>query len=439
MNIRQEAWDIIVKVLKNNMFSDKLLAQSAKKLHKANENPELLYHLVKGVIKMQLLLEHIAYQYTDKSKFKNTDIKIKVLIYLALYQIIFCKSIPEHAAVNETVELANKKLNDQVAGFVNAVLRAYLRNPQYKLPEDTAERISIEHSFPLEIIKQWLSRWDEEQVEYLAMYYNESPKLYLRVNTLATQKEKLIKYFEKKSIKVSQTPASKNMLISDDAKAILNDVSYDEGYFTIQDISAALVIELLNPQFDNSILDLFAGRGGKASYIAELMQNTGEIIAVDKIPHKIKEMKQTLTRIQANNVKLITEDAFKFGPVAPMYDGVLLDVPCSGWGVFQKKAELRWQEKQNIPELIKLQEKALLTGAQFVKPGGFLVYSTCTINPLENEAQIEKFLNSNPNFKLIPAETLIPKEYTESGYLKTIPNIHHMDGAFAAKLMKKLD
>ncbi len=439
MNIRQEAWSIIVKVLKNNMFSDKLLSQSVKKLSKSNENIDLLYHLVKGVIKMKLLLEYIACQYTDNQKFKNTDIKIKVLIYLALYQLIFCESIPEHAAVNETVELARKNFNEQIAGFINAVLREYLRNPNYTLPDDPAERISVEHSFPLEIVKRWLLRWDEEQVEYLAMYYNESPKLYLRVNTLATQKNKLIKYFEKKNITVMPTHASENMLISEDAGLILNDVSFDEGYFTIQDISAALVIELLNPKHHTSILDMFAGRGGKASYIAELMQNTGEIIAVDKIPHKIKEMKQTLSRIQANNVKLITEDVFKFGPVAPLYDSVLLDVPCSGWGVFQKKAELRWQEKQNMPELLKLQEKALNTGAQFVKQGGFLVYSTCTINPQENEEQVIKFLKTNPNFKLIPAELEIPKEFTEDGFLKTIPNIHHMDGAFAAKMMKNID
>ena len=438
MNVRQEAWMIIVKVFKNNMFSDKLLSQSAKKLKNSNDKPELLYHLVKGVIKMRIYLDHVLSQYTDDEKFKNTDIKIKALLYLALYQIKFCESIPEHAAVNETVELARKNFNEQVAGFVNAVLREFLRNPEVKLPEDPAERISIEHSFPLEIVKQLLIQWDAEQVEYLCMYFNESPKLYMRVNTLATDKKKLINYFIKKKIELKESIASKNMLISEDADIVLNDVSFDEGYFTIQDISAALVIELCDPQSDESILDLFAGRGGKTSYLAELMQNTGEIIAVDKIPNKIKEMKQTLARVQANNVKLITEDAFKFGPVAPLYDRVIIDVPCSGWGVFQKKAELRWQEKQNIAELIKLQEKALNTADLFVKPGGFLIYSTCTINPKENEEQIQKFLKSNSSYTLIPADTIIPKDFTENGFLKTIPHIHHMDGAFAAKLQKKL-
>ena len=437
MNIRQEAWLIIIKVLKNNIFSDKLLSQSQKKIN--DEYRDLLYHYVRGVIKMQLHLDYIISQYVDKDKYSNTDFKIKCLLYLGLFQILYCKSVPEHAAVNETVEIARKNFNDQIAGFVNAVLREFLRNPNFTLPEETAERISVEHSFPLDIVKKLLAYWDQEHVEYLCMYFNEAPKLYMRVNTLATNKQKFINYFGKKGVNFTESVASKNMLITENASDVLNDVAFDEGYFTIQDISAAMVIELLDPQEEEYILDLFAGRGTKTSYIAELIQNTGEIVAVDKIPHKVKEMKQTLSRLQATNVKLVTEDTFRFGPVAPVYDRVIIDVPCSGWGVFQKKPELRWQEKQNIPELVKLQEKALATADSFVKPGGYLVYSTCTINPDENEEQVYKFLKTNSKYELVPAETAIPREYTEDGFLKTIPHKHHMDGAFAAKMRKRAD
>ena len=436
MNVRHEAWSIIVKVLKNNMFSDKLLSQSAKKFQDTPDNINLLYYLVRGVLKMQLHLDHIVSQYTDKEKYKNTCIKIKSLLYLALYQIVYCKGIPEHAAVNETVEIAKNSLSENIGSFVNAVLREYLRNPQYKLPEDPAERISKEHSFPIEIVQKLLKYWNTEEVEYLCMYYNEPPKLYMRVNTLETNKQKVMNYFSKKGIELQESKASQNMLISDDAPMILNDIAFEEGYYTIQDISAAMVIELLDPQQEDNILDFFAGRGGKTSYIAELMKNTGEIVAVDKIPFKVKEMKQTLSRVQATNVQLVVEDVFKYGPIAPVYDRVLIDVPCSGWGVFQKKPELRWQEKQNLNELIRLQEKALIHADLFVKPGGILVYSTCTINPDENEKQIYKFLKTHPKYTIIPAETIVPKEYTEDMFLKTIPHKHHMDGAFAAKLRK---
>ncbi len=438
MSIREEALNIIIKVLKKDMFSDKLLTQSIKKIRPSDENPDLLVLLVKGVIKMKANLDYVARQYTQEEKFKNTDIRIKCLIYLAFYQLIHCDSIPDHAAVNESVELAKKTFGEPVANFVNAVLREYLRNPNIIYPENIAERIAYEHSYPVDIIEQWLNRMSEDQVEYLAMYYNEAPKLFIRVNRLATTKQKLINYFARKNIILSETLACENMLISHQASEVLNDVAFEEGYFTIQDISAAMVIDLMNPLENESILDLFAGRGGKAGYIAEKMNNTGEIVAVDKIPNKVKEMKQTLERIQATNCKLITEDAFKFGPVAPAFDRVLIDVPCSGWGVFQKKAELRWQSKQNMAEILKLQEKALLASSQFVKPGGYLIYSTCTINDDENEKQIENFLKNNPNFNLVDASGFIPFEYSSGKFLKTIPHIHHTDGAFAAKMQKIL-
>jgi 16S rRNA (cytosine967-C5)-methyltransferase len=194
----------------------------------------------------------------------------------------------------------------------------------------------------------------------------------------------------------------------------------------------------MDPQNDENILDLFAAPGGKATYTAEIMQNTGEIVAVDKFPGKIKKMKQNISRLKISNTKVIREDAFNYGPVAAAYDRVLLDVPCSGWGVFQKKAELRWQKNQDMDKLLKLQKDALKTGASFVRPGGFLVYSTCTLNEEENERQIERFLKKNKAFTLVPASEFILKEYTENGYLKTIPFSHYTDGAFAAKMQKKL-
>ncbi|MCD8480368.1 MAG: methyltransferase domain-containing protein [Candidatus Cloacimonetes bacterium] len=177
-------------------------------------------------------------------------------------------------------------------------------------------------------------------------------------------------------------------------------------------------------------------RGGKCTYIAEKLNNTGEVIAVDKIPNKMKLLKQAADRLQLTNIVQITTDALKYGPVAPAYDRVLVDAPCSGWGVFSRKADLRWQAHNDIPELIKLQEKALEHAANFVKPEGYLVYSTCTMNPDENEKQIEKFLRRNPKFTLVRAENTISSDFTENGFLKTIPFRHFMDGAFGAKLQR---
>ncbi|MCB5261907.1 MAG: 16S rRNA (cytosine(967)-C(5))-methyltransferase RsmB [Candidatus Cloacimonetes bacterium] len=436
MSFRHEAYTVILRVFKDGDFSDALLQRRAKKLKASGEDVALFYTTVKGVVKMRQKLDFILSHYTEAQKYESTDLKIKIMLYLGLYQIIYLDSIPPHAAVNETVELAKNILSEPVADFVNAILRAYLREDKTKYPEDPIFRIAYEHSYPPDLIKTWIELFGEESTEYLAMYFNENPALHIRVNSLATTPEKLQKYFTRRQIEITPCEASKMMFTTKQASEVLDEVAFSEGYFSVQDSSAAMVIELLDPQPDQSVLDFFAAPGGKCTYIAERMQNTGEVIAVDRIPQKMKLLKQAADRLQITNIKQITTDALKYGPVAPAYHRVLVDAPCSGWGVFSRKADLRWQTRHDIPQLVKLQAKALDHAANFVKLEGYLVYSTCTMNPQENEAQIERFLAHNPNFKLIPAQKYIPKAYTEKGFMKTIPFKHHMDGAFAAKMQK---
>jgi 16S rRNA (cytosine967-C5)-methyltransferase len=438
INIRHEAYDIIVKVLKNSEYSDNILQQRSKKLkHQDHAQISLLYQMVKGTVKYKLHLDYICRQFTDKTKYDKTDLKIKALLYLGLYQLIYLKSIPDHAAINETVELAKTLYGEGISGLVNSLLRSYQRNPIINYPAEQAERIAYEHSYPIELVKDWISQWGEEQTEMLAIFFNETPKLHIRVNTIATERHKLLQYFDKRSVSCSLSSSSNNMLICDNATDALEDVAFSEGYFSIQDTSAALIVELLDPQPGESVLDLFAAPGGKCTYIAERMQNTGEVIAVDKTPAKMKLLKQASERLQLNNIRQVVKDAFQYGPVAPAYHRVLVDAPCSGWGVMGRKADLRWQFHQNIPDLIRLQEKALSYAASFVKLNGYLVYSTCTMNPQENEQQVENFLSKNKQFSLADPKQYVPAEFlTKEGYFRTVPFKHYVDGAFAAKLVK---
>ncbi|HOC95636.1 MAG TPA: 16S rRNA (cytosine(967)-C(5))-methyltransferase RsmB [Candidatus Cloacimonadota bacterium] len=432
---RAIAYQTILKVFKNLEFSDAVLRQRAAKIHGEPSNIPLFYTLVKGVVKQRLKLDFILSHYTDDKKFEATDIKIKIMLYIGLYQLMYMDSIPAHAAVNETVELAKTTLGDKVADFVNAVLRAWQRNPEIEYPSDPVHRIACEHSYPPELIEKWISIWGEENTEYLAIYYNENPKLHLRVNSTATTPEKLIQYFAKREIVVEKAPACSQMLITDNAD-VLDDVAFSEGYFSIQDCSSAMVVDLLDPQPDENILDLFAAPGGKCTYIAEKMENTGEVVAVDKIPSKMKLLKQAADRLQLTNIKQIVTDAFKYGPVAPAYHRVLVDAPCSGWGVFGRKADLRWQAHQNLNELVKLQAKALEYAANFVAKGGTLVYSTCTLNPAENDEQIKNFLARNKNFTLVDAASYLDPLYVDSSFYRTLPFKHNIDGAFAARMAK---
>ncbi len=434
--VRKEAYQTILRVFKDKEFSDTLLHQRAKRLKNNHENVALFYNMVKGVIKLRGKLDYILSQHADAAKFAATDIKIKSWLYLGLYQLIYLDSIPPHAAINETVELAKESLGDKVADFVNALLRAWQRHPEVTYPSDPVQRIAYEHSYAPELIERWITLWGEEDTEYLAIWFNENPRLHLRVNRTATTPAKLTQYFAKRDIVVAQSPVSKMTLLTDEADTVLEDVAFSEGYFSIQDSSSSLIVELLDPQKNDNILDLFAAPGGKCTYIAEILENTGEVVAVDRIPNKMKLLKQAADRLQLTNIKLIVTDAFHYGPVAPAYDRVLVDAPCSGWGVFGRKADLRWQAHQNIDELVKLQERALDYAANFVRLEGILVYSPCTMNPCENERQIEKFLDRNPRFKLVFATEKLPRDYTSGGMFRTLPFRHNMDGAFAAKMIK---
>jgi len=434
---RLEAYKIINNVLRKNQFSSKQLHQAKTRLQKKGEDSDLLYTLVKGTIKMYKQLDYIASQFTEPSKYKNTDNKIKIMLYMGLYQLKYLSGVPEYAAINETVETARTVFGDKVAPFINGVLRSYQRAPEIILPKDTVSRMAIEYSFEEDMIKEFITLYGEEETEYACLYFNEKPKLKVRVNLMATSTDKFIGYFKRREIEFNRLSASPNFLETESGDKALRDVAFEEGYFSVQDPGAGLVVELMSPLLNMNIIDMFAAPGGKACYIAELIEGTGEVIAIDKMPGKCKMIKQNCQRLKLDKVQVIAEDAFNYGPIAPAYDKVLLDVPCSGWGVMQKKAEIRWQKNQEIPQLIKLQEQALKTGAQFVCPGGDLIYSTCTLNPAENEKQIEKFLLKHPAFELVPAETVIPAEFTENGFLKTIPWRHNTDGAFAARMRRK--
>jgi len=437
MNLRKEAWETIVRILKDAEYSDVLLQQKARKLKSGGANPAFFYNLVKGTVKYQLKYDYITKQFTDKAKYEKTDIRLKALLYMGLHQLIQMDGVPEHASVFETVELAKELFGNPSADFVNAILRNYQRSPRIVYPSDQVERIAYEHSYPVHLIKEWLHLFGVEKTELLAIHFNEIPRLHIRVNQLATTAVKLTGYFEKRDIASKLSPYSEHILLTERGSEALMDVAFSEGYYTVQDTSAALVVELLDPKPDESVLDFFAAPGGKCTYIAERMHNTGEVIAIDKAPAKMKLLKQTAQRLQIDNIRMINQDVFAFGPVAPAYDKVLVDAPCSGWGVLGRKADLRWQKHQNISELIKLQEKALIYAASFVKPGGSLVYSTCTMNPAENEEQVKSFLRKNPHFTLGKADKWLKAAVCAEGFMKTIPYLHEMDGAFAARLMRK--
>ncbi|RLC49109.1 MAG: 16S rRNA (cytosine(967)-C(5))-methyltransferase RsmB [Candidatus Cloacimonadota bacterium] len=439
MNIRAISYNILCKVFQNNAYSNKLLSYYCKKFNLSSQDKKLLYILTKGIIKQRNFLDFILSQSIKNRDFKCIKESIKCLLRLGLYQIIFMDSIPDRAAVNETVEIAKKVKNQTTANFVNAVLRNYIRNKDaIKLPDknNTSEYLSVKYSFPKKLIEKWLTLFTEYEVELMCEYFNKPPKLSIRYNCLTTNKDSLSAYLLKKNIRFSYGQYSSNIFHIIDQFDLSKDEYFIQGKYSVQDESSALAVELLNPHQDERILDMFAAPGGKTSYIAELLNNEGSITAVDIYPHKVKVMKANLSRLYIKNVDIICGDIFALD-FSEKFDKILVDAPCSGWGVMAKKADLRWHYQKNLSQLIELQEKALNKADKLLKHNGQIVYSTCTFNINENELLIKKFIDNTGNYKIVSPDNLIHKEIIEHhNIIKTLPFKHQIDGSFAVKLKR---
>ena len=434
MEIREIAAKIIYRVLKDKAYSDKLLLVYSKNIFNEADK-KFLYTLVKGTIKMQLNLDYIAKTLANNSNYEKTLLEIKIILYLALYQIFYLEKIPHYAILHQSVELAKKKYGQKIANFVNAVLRKAKEDLLEKIKYPLGKEISLKYSYPDNLLKIWQKEFSSFEIEELCKYFNKPAKIHLRVNNLVSNKEEIKDYFIKNKIKFWETELSEDIFVVENS-SVLKSAFFTKGAFSVQDLSASLVVQLLDIKKNEEILDLFAAPGGKASYISQILQNTGKVLAVDISKTKIEKIKEATIRLKINNLHCLCMDSFEFSGFEN-YSKILLDVPCLGFGVLLKKAELRYPSKQKIKEILSLQRKILQNVGEKVKIGTHLVYSTCALHREENEEQIKNFLKNNDNFKLIDAKNYVSQKITtKEGFLKIIPYKYNCDGVFAAILKK---
>jgi 16S rRNA (cytosine967-C5)-methyltransferase len=302
------------------------------------------------------------------------------------------------------------------------------------------------YSFPDWLIEQWVAELGETETEQLCQAFNQSPTMDLRVNILpdisnpAQQCAQLIDTFQAAGIEAAALPyLSQGLRFVGNVGAIDKLPGYHEGSWTIQDSSAQLVTHLLDPQPHETIIDACAAPGGKTTHIAELMGNTGQVFALDKTASRLKKLQQSIDRLQLTNITILTGDSCGFGELTNTADRVLLDAPCSGLGTLHRRADARWQKTPaQLQDLAKLQAKLLANTATWVKPGGVLVYATCTVCSIENEDVILPFLKTNPNWQieLPPANSLMASLVSDAGWIKVWPHRQQMDGFFMVKLRR---
>lgn len=413
---RIHAYRILNQYFEDESFLNIALNEELKKSELKREDKDLCTTIVYGTIQNLLAIQ---YQLQPYIKGKRVKKKIKTLLYLSLYQLMYLDKIPEYAVINEAVNIA-KKQGYQTSKFVNAVLRNFVRNERRSLEGlDGLERISIETSHPLWMVKMFNKQYGLEKTKKICLEDNTPPTRSGRVNTLKASKEELLKEgcFKEGTL-------SKDALLYDKGNLALTSY-FKEGKVTIQDESSQLVARLLDPQKTDYVLDMCSAPGSKTTHLSALMENQGKIEAYDLYEHKVKLVEYNLRRLGVKNVHIQAGDSTKLKEVysEKTFDRILLDAPCSGFGVLKRKPEIKYHDSSIMDGLVSLQELLLENAYYLLKNDGTMVYSTCTINKKENELMIQKFIEKHPDMEVIKQRTILNYEY-------------HTDGFFMCKMKK---
>lgn len=388
------------------------------------DSPAFVRELVYGVLTSQRYLDHVLNQLIPRG-LKGIKKQTLVLLRMGLYQILEMDSVPEYAAVNETVKLARRFAAGR-EGFINGVLRGYgKKKAQLRMPDkekQPIEYLSIRYSYAEWIVRLWIEQYGVETAESLLAAGNSTPRLCVRVNLTKTTVQGLKTYLEEKGFQVENAPYSSRALYVKGGE-LLSDAAYEKGWFSVQDESSVMAADSLAPQAGETVIDVCAAPGGKTLAMAEQMENRGEILAFDIYPHKLKLLNKEAERLDITVIKIEKKDGLVFDEsLKECADRVLVDGPCSGLGVIRRKPEIKYKEIDDQGrELAAKQYEILSCASRYVKPGGMLLYSTCTINKIENAEVVTRFLKQHPEFELNRSRQLLPDtDGTDGFYLCTM-------------------
>lgn len=348
---------------------------------------------------------------------------------MGTYQLKFMDKIPTFAAVNESVRLAKKEKCAYASGLINSVLRkisAY--EIEYPCTDDKISDLSIKYSCPTALVDHFVNNYGIEDTEGILSKSLGAAEIVLRVNTLKTDTDTLICELKKEGFEAERSPLISDAIILKSG-AIMQSDAYKNGLFHVQDTASQLCVKSLDPQAGEIIFDMCSSPGGKAFTIAEMMKNCGHIYAFDLYAHRVKLINDGAKRLGIKIINGTVSDSSTFLKSLPTADRVLCDVPCSGLGVIRRKPEIRYKDLGFIDKLCDLQYNIINISARYVKSGGILVYSTCSLNKAENQSVCDKFLAYNQNFKKITLSD-------DDGYTTLMPHKNNTDGFFIAKFIK---
>lgn len=437
MNSRKLARQIVQRVLEEGAYSNIVLSNELNNNDISDKDKGLITEIVYGTLRRKKTLDIIIGNFVKDIKIM--DETVLNILRVAIYQIHFLDKIPEYAACNEAVEEA-KEVSLEASKLVNGILRSYIKDEKdITVPGNRIDELAYKFSMQPWMIRLFIKQYGEERTLRLMAGLNETPRLTVRINGTRCEYDDVYDRLEQLGYDIEDGYVCPEAISIRGGKGIENNELFNEGLITVQDESAMSVAPLLDLEEGDKVLDLCAAPGGKTTHIAELLNNTGEVLAFDLHESKLSLIKENVERLGLTNVKYSEMDATKLNAeYVASADKILIDVPCSGLGIIRKKPEIKWNKtRQQLKDLVPIQQEIISNAWEYLKPGGTLVYSTCTLNKEENEDNIKWFLSK---YKDAKAEKIYLGNnsnfiYNQDGSLTILPN-EYMDGFFVAKIKK---
>lgn len=432
MNARLLALEAYSKIIDDKGYSNIVINDMLKEHQLSSVDKALFTEIVYGTISHKMTIEHYLKPFI-KTRVKRWQ---RYLLHISAYQIIYLERVPDYAVINDAVNIAKHTSGRQAANTTNAILRHFIKEKTEDLSyiKDDIKRLSLETSVPEWILKQWKTHHGYEGAGKIAQSLTERPKMYIRVNTLKMTRNELVAVLKKEGHEVEITSLHEDALTVTTGAEILNTKAYNEGLFSVQDVSSMFVINALMPSGKDTVLDACSAPGGKGLHALEKTPQ-GEADLADIHPHKVEILKRQANRLQLANFNAFKADATAY-QYQRMYDKIIVDAPCSGLGVIKRKPEIRYERNEKeIEQLVELQLSILNHVKNYLKPGGVLVYSTCTIHQMENENVAYTFKKSNADFDF--DDFHIPALNFTGSYRQILPFEMGTDGFFIARFKKK--
>ncbi len=427
---RQTAFEILNKIQRDNSYSNLALDHALDKADTDNKDKKFVSALVYGVTERRITLDYNLSLYLSQP-IKKLKPEVLTALRLGAYQILFMDKIPVSAAVNESVKLSKKNGAAFASGLVNAVLRKIISNGL-----KTDGSMSVNYSAPEWLCDMWCKSYGRENAEKLLEASFGAVDTVLRVNTEKIDADNLINLLAKEGFDCETGGNVENSAVVKSGGAVHKTEAYKNGLFHVQDAASQLCCKALGVQENETVIDICAAPGGKSFTLAENMKNTGRIISCDIYEHRLKLISEGAERLGLTNIETVRNDGNVFNPDFPLADKILCDVPCSGLGVIRKKPEIRFKKSEEVDKLQDLQYSIMCISSRYLKIGGVMVYSTCSLNPNENEKIVEKFLTEHDNFEGVRVLSDISRYGVDTDYLTLMPHIHGCDGFFISAVRR---